>query len=77
MFSLVPLLIHDPGVPASARAALRAADLAPASERHRHLEAAAHALYCEAHLDCADARELVGLEDRGELTGEALRRRDL
>ena len=74
MFSLLPLLLHDPSVPATARAALRAADDAPASERRRHLEAAARALYHEADLDCADARELVGL---GELAREAILRHDL
>ncbi len=58
---LLPLLIHSRDVPASARAALVAASHAPASERRSHLEIAARALYREAHLDCADARELVGL----------------
>jgi len=62
--SLAPLLIYDDDVPASARAALREADLAPAEERQAHLEAAARALYREAQLDCADARELVGLDAR-------------
>ena len=60
--SLVPLLLHESDVPVAARAALRAAADAPAGERRRHLETAAQALYREARLDCADARELVGLE---------------
>lgn len=60
-FSLAPLLLHESGVPDSARAALRAATGAPAAERRVHLEAAARALYREAHLDCDEARELVGL----------------
>jgi hypothetical protein len=60
--SLVPLLLHESDVPAAARAALHAATRAPAAERRRHLETAATALYREARLDCADARELVGLE---------------
>lgn len=59
--SLVPLLLFDDDVPASARVALREAYLAPADERQAHLEIAARALYREANLDCADARELVGL----------------
>ena len=59
--SLLPLLMFEDDVPASARAALREANLAPEEERQVHLEAAARALYREAQLDCADARELVGL----------------
>ncbi len=59
--SMATLLIHDAGVPATARAALDAASRATASERPGLLEAAARALYREADLDCADARELVGL----------------
>ena len=59
--SLLPLLLVEDGVPASARAALREANDAPPHERQLHLEAAARALYQDAHLDCADARELVGL----------------
>jgi hypothetical protein len=59
--SLAPLLIHTDDVPADARAALRDAYNAPADEREPHLEAAALALYRDADLDCADARELVGL----------------
>ena len=61
--SLVPLLIHDEDVPAAARAELRAAERAPNGDRRVHLEAAAQALYRDAHLDCAEARELVGLAD--------------
>ena len=60
-FSLLPLLMYEDDVPASARDALRAAKLATAAERTVHLEAAARALYREAKIDCADARELVGL----------------
>jgi hypothetical protein len=60
--SLLPLLVVEEDVPATARAALRKARLAPAPERHAWLEAAALALYREAHLDCHDARELVGLD---------------
>jgi hypothetical protein len=61
--SMLPLLLHEDDVPASARASLREASVAPASTRRAHLEAAALALYREAHLDCDDARELVGLHD--------------
>jgi len=61
-FSLAPLLLVEEGVPARARAALRAASSAPLSERRGHLEAAARALYYEGHLDCDEARALVGLD---------------
>jgi hypothetical protein len=59
--SLLPLLVVEEDVPVSARAALREASRASDSERRTHLETAARALYREADLDCADARELVGL----------------
>ena len=59
--SLLPLLLVEEDVPASARAALREASRMPEEARRAHLEAAARSLYAEAHLDCADARELVGL----------------
>lgn len=62
-FSLAALLMVEEDVPATARAALRAATRAPAAEQRLHLKAAATALYREAHLDCEDARELVGLDD--------------
>lgn len=61
--SLASLLIVEDDVPARVRAALHAANLAPAAERRSHLEVAARALYDEVQLDCADARELVGLGD--------------
>jgi hypothetical protein len=60
--SLLPLLAFEEDVPAAARAALREATRAPAAERHALLVAAASSLYRDAHLDCADARELVGLD---------------
>ena len=59
--SLLPLLLHEADLPASVRDALRSAAKAPETERRRHLEAAARALYRDAALDCDDARELVGL----------------
>jgi hypothetical protein len=49
-------------VPAAARAALRKANLVPSDERRTYLVEAANALYRDAHLDCDDARELVGLD---------------
>jgi hypothetical protein len=61
--SMVPLLLVDDAVPPRARAELVAANAASDAERRQHLEAAAYALYDEAHLPCADARELVGLGD--------------
>ena len=62
-FSLLPLLIFEEDVPPVARAALREARLAPPEQRATLLATAAQALYRDANLDCADARELVGLED--------------
>jgi hypothetical protein len=59
-FSLLPLLLHE-DVPASVLVELRKASAVPDGERRTHLEAAAKALYRDAHLDCDDARELVGL----------------
>jgi hypothetical protein len=60
-FSLASLLMVEEDVPATVRAALRAASRAPARERRLHLQAAARALNLEAQLDCDDAKELVGL----------------
>jgi hypothetical protein len=62
-FSLASLLMFEDDVPAAARAALRAALRAPRGRQRIHLEAAAHSLYRDARLDCADARALVGLDD--------------
>jgi hypothetical protein len=64
-FSIVPLLIHNPAIPAEAREALKAASFAPAEQRRRQLESAARALLLKAGLDCGDARELVGLHCSG------------
>ncbi|HTR56118.1 MAG TPA: hypothetical protein VMJ10_35820 [Kofleriaceae bacterium] len=60
-FSLLPLLLHENDVPVVARAALRRASSAPAERRRGYLEVAARSLARDAHLDCDDARELVGL----------------
>lgn len=59
--SLLPLLLHEEDVPVTAQAALRRASTASNADRRIHLEAAARALYLDAHIDCDDARELVGL----------------
>ena len=61
--SLLSLLLVEEDVPLSARAALRKARLAQPGERAAWLQAAAFALHREAHLDCDDARVLVGLDD--------------
>jgi hypothetical protein len=59
--SFVPLLVVEEDVPASARAALRKAKVAPAAMQRELLLEAARALYRDAQLSCDDARELVGL----------------
>ena len=61
--SLLPLLVVEEDVPAAARASLRKAKHASVPERRALLLEAAASLYREVHIDCADARELVGLED--------------
>lgn len=60
-FSMAPLLMHSPHVPAPAREALRAAYEAPAERRDEMLESAARILHAETNLECGDVRELVGL----------------
>lgn len=60
--SFLPLLVVEEDVPAVARAAIRRAKTAPAGLRRAYLVAAAKALYRDAQLSCADARELVGLD---------------
>lgn len=59
--SLLPLLLHHDDVPPTARAALRATCGADADQRRAQLELAARVLCRETDLDCAEARELVGL----------------
>lgn len=59
------LLLHSADVPLEARTELRAAFEAPVEERGPHLRAAARILNAQIGLDCADARELVGLHDDG------------
>jgi hypothetical protein len=62
-FTMAPLLIHSSAVPDGARSALRAALETSEESRDEHLVSAARILYAEAGIDCADARELVGLGD--------------
>jgi hypothetical protein len=64
-FSLAPLLIHNPAVPARAREALRAGTSGPPEQRYQELELAARVIYRETELDCGEARDLVGLSDSG------------
>ena len=60
-FSMARLRMNSPDGPASVRAARRAAADAEPDERSVQLETAAHLLYREVDLPCADVRELVGL----------------
>lgn len=62
---IAELLIHSPDIPAPAREALRAASAATAEQREAQLTSAANILFRETDLDCADARELVGLRVDG------------
>jgi hypothetical protein len=64
-FSIAPLLLHSYAMPAKARDALLAANLAPAERRRTELESAARVLHQETGLDCGDVRELVGLHGAG------------
>lgn len=60
-FSMASLLAYDDLVPTRVREALRAASSAPADEKEASLTSAARLLYRETGVDCADARELLGL----------------
>lgn len=60
-FSMATLLMHSPDVPANVREALRAAEDAEPADRPHQLKTAAHLLFQEVDLTCADVRELVGL----------------
>ena len=64
-FSMVPLLAHSPHVPERARSALRAALGSSPGQRRHLLETAVRILHRESNVDCADARELVGLPSPG------------
>ncbi|HEY4059599.1 MAG TPA: hypothetical protein VGM39_23455 [Kofleriaceae bacterium] len=61
MLNMGALLIHSSDVPAEVREALRAAFDAEPDERDEHLKMAAHILFQESGLPCADVKELVGL----------------
>lgn len=61
--SMSSLLVHDPHVPAAARALLEGLRDAPESERFEAQKSAARILMDETNLDCADVRELVDLPD--------------
>ena len=63
--SIATLLIHNADVPPTARAALHAAQHEPPASRPALLVTAARILHHEVGVDCADALELVGLEDPG------------
>ncbi|MBV8760658.1 MAG: hypothetical protein JO257_25420 [Deltaproteobacteria bacterium] len=60
--SFLPLLVVEEDVPVLARSAIRRAKTAPLELRRVYLMEAAEVLYRDAHLSCADARELLGLE---------------
>ena len=60
-FSMAPLLMNSADIPAHARDALRAAYESDPDHREDHLVSAARALNQDLAIDCADARELVGL----------------
>lgn len=62
-FSMVPLLAHSPHVPE--KGALRAALGSSPGQRRHLLETAVRILHRESNVDCADARELVGLPSPG------------
>lgn len=60
-FSMAPLLMYSPDVPANVRDELRAAYAADPGQRTELLISAARMLHQELGLDCSDVRELVGL----------------
>lgn len=64
-FSLVPLLLHSPDLPANVREALQAAHISEPEDREDRLVIAARLLHRETQLECADVRELVGLPPGG------------
>jgi hypothetical protein len=63
--TMIPLLLHHEDVPDAAREALAAAGRAAPDSRAAQLERAASALFRETELECAEARELVGLPRAG------------
>ena len=63
MLRIAQLLLHSDDVPPAARAALSTALEGPQTERCDNLVQAARILHRDVGLDCADARELVGLDE--------------
>lgn len=66
--SLALLLLASDDVPLAARRALWDALRSPPEKRTTLLETAAHSLHRDIGLDCADARELVGLHEGDKLS---------
>jgi hypothetical protein len=65
-YSIVPLLMADPSIPASARRALsRVQHASDARSTERRRAYAAELLTSTLGLECDDARELVDLPSRG------------
>lgn len=61
-FSMAPLLMHSPDLPAAVRDRLRAAQVAEPAGRTTHLLAAARMMHEQLAVACRDACELVGLD---------------
>jgi hypothetical protein len=59
--SMTTILLHSHAVSSDVRAAIQAAELAPAEGRAVALKNAARLLVRESTIDCRDARELVDL----------------
>jgi hypothetical protein len=64
-FSMAPLLMYSPDLPAPIRDELRAAYAVEPAQRDGHLAAAARLIHAELAVECGDARELVGLPAGG------------
>jgi hypothetical protein len=60
--NFAPLLLLSPDVPARAKDALRLATRASPADRERLFLHAARELASSTDLDCAEARDLVGLD---------------
>jgi hypothetical protein len=64
-FSMAPLLMHSPDLPAPIRDELRAAYALAPGQRAGHLATAACLMHAALAVDCPDALELVGLPPGG------------